>query len=428
MLVTPKFLEHGVACIYFVISVIAVINIHPKVCCVKRDEFGDKIYDLVRSQKIAICCFYWSNILWQLSYALTIGVIPISRQLAVTVSPSLLCAPTILFYRTCSALYLFSLTNILTERLSLAFEDTEFALSRRSAYGIRITVVLVWATVSIPSITHYGFPEPEGTECLKEMKSGQQLAIAGYIVLMALENLLLWVLFMWKMIRFRQKLKRFGSSNGESDFLLDLMKKHSIIFFWVTAITVVLSVLQFVGASVFGRAPIICDMAVNVVAISLQFAANDRGYRRCGCNFCVNWCCDCECWNQEGHKEAEIVSETNIDRQRRSTATDHRTNAMHSVLDLTAGNTTERRESNGVQQHSNNGLKGEGSTERSGGSELEMARSRPAAISVDIQMTIEMETSEQNLPGTVDSKENGLKESSLGSRMFECSYEWSTRL
>ena len=285
-------LEEVLECIQLCILLAIVITIHVRLN--QRDSFGDKQYDIPKRFILMIYSFYASSTIHAIS---NIAIFLINHDHEKTSryfggSLSSWCHPMVYINISSAALYVLLLINILTERTALAFQDTAHELPKCLDYSIRMSALLIWATLIIldPIVSDQTSTYGHCVHALSQ--SHLTFLCVELFLILALYTTAISVMFIFKLHSFRKQLfeHRDVARNEGDDFLLELMKKQSIIMFWVSLTTAICFIVTVVVPDEIHSIPIICDFAANGIAIFLSFSFNHKLYSLCGCNRCANFC------------------------------------------------------------------------------------------------------------------------------------------
>ena len=282
--------EEVLECIQLCILLAIVITIRSKLN--GRDSFGDRQYGLPKRFVVMIYAFYAASALHALTNIVIFLIIHELDKRYLGGAFSSWCHPMVYINISCAVLFVILLINILTERTALAFQGTAYALPKWLNYGIRVSALFIWGTLIILDAIMSDRTSTYG-HCVHALSQSHLtfLEVELFLVL-ALYTIGITVIFILKMHKFRKHLFEHGSraSNEDNDILLDLMKKQSVILFWVSLTTAICFIVTVTVPDEIHYIPIICDFAANGIAIFLSFSFNHKLYVRCGCSLCANFC------------------------------------------------------------------------------------------------------------------------------------------
>ena len=278
------------ACVSLLLCASMLVEVIRKIRCgaeirIKRKQYGHQ--SMTVTQELTIYAFYGLATLWNLSYILCFSIFPISRFFGSSADIHSLCHPPVAVLSVSTVLYQIALVNILTDRVQAAFQRTGDDLSKCTNYGIRIGALLVWGSVFLYLIVvlipaafddEEGFEFPEDGVCLND-DDRTRAAGAVLMTLSLFSTLALWLLFMVKLAKFRTVLFRDAEINGDHR-IVKMMKKQSIIMFWITVTTLICTILHLFAEEHLGRAPFVLDYMANAVAISMAYSWNETWYIR----------------------------------------------------------------------------------------------------------------------------------------------------
>ena len=285
----------------FVLSMM-LIHVIKRLRCGPVNKYGERKWDVSIVVEASVYAFYTLCILWALSHLFSLSAVSLSRLLDNDPEAGRLCNVAITLRAGFAAVYNILLTNILANRVHTAFESTPFEVSKCTNYGIRIASVVIWCSAylyMIVIIASAPIPSIEGDECLFSDLPGHVMQKLNILYIPFVLGTLggtfgLWLLFMFKLFKFRKLLAEHGSTNSD-DFLMTIIQKQSFLIFWVVLSTLMVIVLRQTVNDYVGRAPLLVNNAMNAIAIFLSFSFNEDWYTRCGCHQCVRCCYESPC-------------------------------------------------------------------------------------------------------------------------------------
>jgi len=286
------YVAHGLGFIYLTLSVMMLATTIKKWRCHKKSKDKDEnagSKPLALHLELALYAFYALSILWSAAYILSFAAMPLMEQLGSGATTPSVCHTIVILLLWSGFSYQILLVTILCYRVRIAFEDTPYELSKRTYYGIQLMAPILWWAAFAFFIAGMFPSEMEvDHDCLCLVN--RSIPVTVFLLNLA-GPMGLWLLFVTKLLRLREFLQ---TQDPAGDFILDLVKKQSVIMFWVAFTTVAISVVHIFSHGQIGCFSHFwwgCDFAANSIAIFISF--DQKWYFQCRCNQCADCCCGC---------------------------------------------------------------------------------------------------------------------------------------
>jgi len=280
--------EHCAAALQLITTAVSLATLIKKLRCQRRED-----YQLALTTEVVAYLFFGAGSVWGIFYAVATATNELAKAGHLTTRP---CNVSLVAYISLNNVYCALLAMLMIDRLHTAFRGTVHELSDFANTAMRGIVVVVWSAATILLVLSF-LPYIDSEHCIVEqipeaLQSQMMPCLAASLVFNLLTTLALWMLFISKMFKFHRQLQAVGAravvnSDDDGEFLLNLVRKHSIILFWITVSTVAFTVAFLAAFDFVGATPRMLDNTVNAVAVFLSFSVNEGCYIRCGCHLCA---------------------------------------------------------------------------------------------------------------------------------------------
>ena len=143
------------------------------------------------------------------------------------------------------------------------------------------------------------------------------MAVTSFMILSISGTMVIVGLFLFKVAGVRNAFGDLILDQNDDDVYLKVIKKHSVILFWITITSIVLTVLYILFNQYIGIMTPIIDNTATAVAIFLSFSFNSKWYKSCQCDKCADslfnliFCCLHRHRREESNLSKEIARNNN---------------------------------------------------------------------------------------------------------------------
>jgi len=249
--------------------------------------------DLAFSMKVSVFLHYGLFWVYSVALLLRLTILPLAALTKLSTDPVVVCRVAVALQCSALALYQASFSNLILEKLHIAFEGSVWASSAVINHGLRALYLMIWllvlALILVSDPEMGPMRSPLGAVCCSYPidlgPAAKKMALVVSSVAMSAQLVLFWTLFSWKLWRMLRRYRR----RAADEPILEMMRTQTMAMTVMLGTFVLCASLSVVVVE--GRALIEGSNVVTVVAMFFSQSFGRYYYELFRCRRIDQFCC-----------------------------------------------------------------------------------------------------------------------------------------